>query len=65
MNNKQIITRTSIIFTGLTIAGITIAAAGKFMPDQYTQAGLLAAGGVIFGAALTFFLIRIESLSSR
>jgi len=65
MNNKQIITRTSIIFVGMTIAGICIAIAGKFVPDAFTQMIMIAIGSSIFSAALAYFLIRIDTLYTK
>ena len=62
MNNKQIITLTTTIFSGLTIAGVAIAIAAQIVPNDFAQTLMIAFSSSIFGSALTFFLIRMSNL---
>ena len=62
MNTKQIVTQTTAIFAGLTIAGITVAASSQVVPSEFAQTVMIAIGSAIFGSALTFFLIRMSNL---
>jgi hypothetical protein len=59
MNTKQLIIQTSVIFSGLTTAGIIIAINAQVVPDAFAQTIMISFGSAIFGAGLTFFLIRI------
>ncbi len=65
MNTKQLITRTTVIFTGLTVAGISVAVNAQVVPDAFAQTIMVAIGSAIFGAGLVFFLIRISTLSEK
>lgn len=62
MNTKQIVTRTTTIFAGLSLAGIVVAVTSQVVPNEFAQNLMIAFGSVIFGSALTFFLIRISNL---
>ncbi len=65
MNTKTLITRTSVTFVILAIAGIFMAVGAKTMTDAVDQLILIAVGSALFGAALSFFLVRIFSLSEK
>jgi len=65
MNTKNLITRTSITFISLAIAGILMAVGAKTLTDAVDQLILIAVGSALFGAALSFFLVRIFSLSEK
>ena len=65
MNTKQPITRTAVTFAALAIAGISVAVSAQVVPDAFAQSIMVAIGGAIFGAGLTFFLIRIFTLSEK
>lgn len=62
MNTKNLIVRTVIIFVALAFAGIGLALSAKLVADALEQMVLVAVGSALFGAALTFFLIRILSM---
>jgi len=62
MNTRQIVTRTTAIFAGLTIAGIVVAVTSQVVPNDFAQILMIAIGSAIFGSALTFFLIRMSNL---
>ena len=65
MNTKQRITRSTIIFAALTIAGVIITASAKVITDAFSQTVMIAFGSVIFGAGLIFFLVRIATLNEK
>ena len=65
MNNKTLITRTTLTFVALALAGIFIAVSAKTMIDPVDQSILIAVGSAIFGAALAFFLVRVFSLTEK
>ena len=65
MNTKQFILRSIAIFAGLAIAGISVALSAQVVPDAFDQTVMIAIGSAIFGAGLTFFLLRISALSER
>jgi len=65
MNIKQIITRTALTFAALTIAGITVAASARIISDALAQTVMVAIGSAMFGAGLTFFLVRIFALLEK
>ncbi len=65
MNTKTLITRTTVTFVILTLAGIFMAVSAKTMTDAVDQLILIAVGSALFGAALSFFLVRIFSLSEK
>jgi uncharacterized membrane protein YhiD involved in acid resistance len=61
MNTKKL-TQAISIFSGLTIAGIGMAAGAQLVPAAFAQTVLVAVGSAIFGAGLAFFLIRMSAL---
>lgn len=65
MNTKNQIARTVILFIALAFAGIGMALSAKLVTDVLEQMVLVAVGSALFGAALTFFLIRILSIEER
>lgn len=65
MNTKTLITRTTVTFVVLAIAGILMAVGSKTMVDTVDQLILIAVGAALFGAALSFFLVRIFALAEK
>lgn len=65
MNTKQLINRSIGIFAGLAIAGIAVAVIAQVVPDAFSQTVMVSIGSAIFGAGLTFFLIRITTLMDK
>jgi hypothetical protein len=65
MNPKNLIVRTVVVFVALTLAGIGMALSAKLVADALEQLILVAVGSALFGAALTFFLIRILSMEEK
>jgi NhaP-type Na+/H+ or K+/H+ antiporter len=65
MDTKNVITRTTVTFVVLAIAGILMAVGSKTMADAVDQLILIAVGSALFGAALSFFLVRIFSLTEK
>ena len=62
MNTRNLIARTAITFMVLSVAGISVAVGAKFVMTAVEQTILVAVGSAIFGAALTFFLVRMFGL---
>ena len=65
MNTKNLINRSIGIFAGLAIAGIAITVTAQYIIDAFAQTVMVSIGSVIFGAGLTFFLIRITTLMDK
>jgi hypothetical protein len=65
MNTKNQIIRTVVIFLALTFAGIGMALSAKLVTDALEQIILVAVGSALFGASLTFFLVRILSIEEN
>ena len=65
MNTKQLINRSIGIFAGLSIAGITVAVTAQYITDAFAQTVMVSIGSAIFGAGLTFFLIRVTTLMDK
>ena len=65
MNTKTLITRTTVTFITLAIAGILMAVGAKTMPAGVDQTILISVGSAMFGAALAFFLVRVFSLVEK
>lgn len=65
MNTKQLITRTTVTFATLAIAGISVAVSARFVPNTFDQTVLVAVGSAIFGAGLAFFQVRISALTEK
>jgi hypothetical protein len=62
MNTQSLLARTIITFTVLTVAGVGVVTGAQWVSQPYVQSMLIAIGSAIFGAGLTFFLIRMFSL---
>ena len=62
MNTKTLVTRTTITFVALAVGGIFMAIGAKTLTDPVDQTILISVGSAIFGAALTFFLVRMFGL---
>ena len=65
MNTKQLVVRTTVIFAGLTVAGISVVVSAQVVPDTFAQTVMISIGSAIFGAGLTFFLMRLTSLIEK
>lgn len=65
MNTKTLITRTTVTFVTLAVAGILMAVGSKTMLDTVDQLILIAVGSALFGASLCFFLVRIFSIVEK
>lgn len=65
MNTKPMIIRTVLVFVALAFAGIGMAVSAKLVADALEQITLVAVGSALFGAALSFFLIRIFSIEEK
>lgn len=65
MNPKSQIVRTVVIFIALAFAGIGMALSAKLVADALEQIILVAVGSALFGASLTFFLVRILSIEEK
>ena len=65
MNTQSLITRTTIVFAVLAIAGLAVAVSSQFVADAPQQTILVAVGSAMFGASLSFFLTRLFSLVER
>ena len=65
MYTKTSISRTVIVFMALTIAGIVMAVSSQFVMAALEQTIIVALGSAMFGAALSFFLIRLFSLVEK
>ena len=65
MDTRSLIIRTVVIFIALAFAGIGMALSAQLVADALEQIILVAVGSALFGAALTFFLIRILSIEEK
>ena len=61
MNTKRFVTRTTVIFVSLTLAGIAVAVSSQVVPGAFAQTLMVAIGSAIFGSGLTFFLLRFAT----
>jgi hypothetical protein len=65
MNTKNSITRTVVIFVALAVAGLAVALSARFVMSALEQSIIVGVGSALFGASLTFFLIRILSITEK
>ena len=65
MNTKNSITRTVVVFVALAVAGIAVALSARFVMSTLEQSIIVGVGSSLFGASLTFFLIRILAITER
>ena len=64
MTNQKGFARVVGIFVGLAVAGLVMAVVSQVVPNDFAQTVLIAIGSTIFGAGLTFFLIRVNNLEN-
>jgi hypothetical protein len=62
MNTQSLLTRTIITFTVLAVAGVGVITGAQWVSQPYAQSVLISIGSAVFGAGLTFFLIRMFAL---
>ena len=65
MNTKSLLTRTIIVFAALAAAGIIVAVSAQNVTDSLQQTIMVALGSALFGASLSFFLVRLFSLTEK
>lgn len=65
MNTKSSLTRTVIVFAALAAAGLIVAASAGSATDGIQQTILVGLGSALFGASLSFFLVRVFSILDR
>ena len=65
MNTRNPVSRTTILFSVLAIAGIGMAVSGRSLTDTFDQIILIGIGSALFGASLTFFLVRMIGLTDK
>lgn len=65
MNNQKGLTSAVGIFIGLAVAGISVAVSAQIVPNDFAQIVMVAIGSAIFGAGLTFFLVRMNNLFDK
>lgn len=65
MNTKSLLTRTVIVFAALAAAGIIVAVSAQNVADSLQQTIMVALGSALFGASLSFFLVRLFSLVEK
>lgn len=65
MNAKSLLIRTVIVFAALAAAGIVVAVSAQFVADSLEQTIMVALGSALFGASLSFFLVRLFSLIEK
>ena len=65
MNTKNAITRTVVVFVALAVAGIAVTLSARFVMSALEQSIIGGIGSALFGASLTFFLIRILSITEK
>ncbi len=65
MNTQKSFTQAVVLFASLAVAGIGNAVGAQFAPGDFVQTVMIAIGSTIFGAGLTFFLIRMSELFDK
>ena len=65
MNTKSMLTRTVIVFAALAAAGLIVAVSAQSVTDGFQQTIQVAVGCALFGASLSFFLVRLFSLVEK
>ena len=65
MNTKSLFTRSVIIFAALAVAGLIVAGSASVVPEGLQQTIMVAIGSAMFGASLSFFLVRILSVLEK
>lgn len=62
MKNQKGFASVIVVFVGLAVAGISIAVASQVVPNDFAQMFMIGIGSAVFGAGLTFFLVRSSKL---
>ncbi len=57
---KNSISKSVSIFVGLAVVFAALVAAASFLPGGLAQMILISVGSAVFGAGLTYFLIRLS-----
>ena len=65
MKKQKGLTNAVGIFVGLAVAGISVAVSSQIVPNDFAQIVMVSIGSAIFGAGLTFFLIRMNNLLDK
>lgn len=65
MNTQKSFTQAVVLFASLALAGIGIAVGAQFVLDDFAQMVMVAIGSAVFGAGLTFFLIKMSELFDK
>jgi len=65
MNNQKGFASVVGIFVGLAVAGVSMAVVSQVVPSDFAQTVMIAIGSAIFGAGLTFFLIKVNNLENK
>jgi hypothetical protein len=65
MNTPKNFTQAGVLFASLSLAGIGIAVGAQFVLGDFAQTVMVAIGSAVFGAGLTFFLIRMSELFDK
>jgi len=65
MNTSKLVTRTTVIFAALAIAGISVALSAQFVVNALDRTIMVALGSALFGAGLTFYLMRMFALLEK
>lgn len=65
MNNQKGFASVVGIFVGLAVAGVSMAAISQVVPSDFAQTVMITIGSAIFGAGLTFFLIKVNNLENK
>ena len=65
MNTKNLVIRTVVTFAVLAAAGIGVAVSGGSMVEAFDRTVMIAMGSAMFGASLTFFLVRMFGLIEK
>jgi prolipoprotein diacylglyceryltransferase len=65
MNNQKGFASVVGIFVGLAVAGVVMAVVSQVVPNDFAQTVMITIGGAIFGAGLTFFLIKANNLENK
>lgn len=65
MDAKTLISRTVVTFVALAIAGVVVAVSAQFVKDAFDRTIMVALGSAMFGASLSFFLVKLFSLVEK
>ena len=65
MNTKTLLIRTMVTFAALAVAGVGMAVGARNLASPFDRDVLIAVGVAMFGAALTFLLVRVFSFLEK